>query len=266
MSYNSFPSNQLYGGHKYSNGYNGVSSVSESGATGGGNKYRKRKYHESGPEDNIFFELGKNKRVTVRQFRNINLVDIREYYQDAGTGEMKPGKKGISLTEEQYDELLHNRFQIDDALRQFGSKRKKFKMVPMDASDEEGAAIKKIDLNKRKRVENKEKLDAKEGARKAVGEAEERAKENGIKKHAVERAEIPATNPLNPRLDDLANPRLDNAVMNPRLDDLAKKEKPREKQHISPHEDDDLNSSDEDFAQALESEVRRQDEDISEEE
>ena len=32
------------------------------------------------------------------------LVDIREYYSDAG-GEDKPGKKGISLTAAQFSEL-----------------------------------------------------------------------------------------------------------------------------------------------------------------
>ncbi|XBW37182.1 hypothetical protein QEN19_002761 [Hanseniaspora menglaensis] len=68
------------------------------------------------------FDLGKNKRVTVRQFRNVNLIDIREYYKDT-SGELKPGKKGISLTEEMFDSLLMNYRNIDDALRRLGSDR-----------------------------------------------------------------------------------------------------------------------------------------------
>lgn len=86
------------------------------------------------------FDLGKNKRVTVRQFRNINLIDIREYYQDSATGELRPGKKGISLTEDLYDELLRHRLNIDEALRRFGSRRPKTKLVKLlsdDESDEE---------------------------------------------------------------------------------------------------------------------------------
>ena len=39
--------------------------------------------------------LGRNRRVTVDSFKGVVRIDIREYY-DAG-GELKPGKKGISL-------------------------------------------------------------------------------------------------------------------------------------------------------------------------
>lgn len=82
------------------------------------------------------FDLGKNKRVTVRQFRNINLIDIREYYQDSATGELRPGKKGISLTEDLYDELLKHRLNIDEALRRFGSRRPRTKLVRLLSDDE----------------------------------------------------------------------------------------------------------------------------------
>jgi len=68
------------------------------------------------------FDLGKNKRVTVRQFRNVNLIDIREYYKDSN-GDLKPGKKGISLTEDMFDSFLSNYKNIDEALRRLGSNR-----------------------------------------------------------------------------------------------------------------------------------------------
>lgn len=58
----------------------------------------------SGPETVI--ELDKKKQITVRKFNGIKLVDIREFYIDKATGEKKPGKKGISLTEEVWKKLL----------------------------------------------------------------------------------------------------------------------------------------------------------------
>ncbi|KJH45750.1 transcriptional Coactivator p15 [Dictyocaulus viviparus] len=47
-------------------------------------------------------EIGHMRFVTVRNFRGKALVDIREYYLDKSSGEMRPGKKGISLSREQY--------------------------------------------------------------------------------------------------------------------------------------------------------------------
>ncbi|VDD91985.1 unnamed protein product [Enterobius vermicularis] len=49
--------------------------------------------------------LGKMRYVTVRSFKGRVFVDIREYYTDKNDGKMKPGKKGISLSKEQYEEL-----------------------------------------------------------------------------------------------------------------------------------------------------------------
>ncbi len=43
--------------------------------------------------------------MQVREFKGKTYVDIREYYVDKNTMETKPGKKGISLSCEQYQKL-----------------------------------------------------------------------------------------------------------------------------------------------------------------
>ena len=50
-------------------------------------------------EGDKYIDLGKKKRATVRCFKDIPLLDIREFY--GASSEEKPGKKGISLNLEQ---------------------------------------------------------------------------------------------------------------------------------------------------------------------
>lgn len=50
-------------------------------------------------------QLDKYKRVTVRQFKDKTLIDIREYYTDKNTEMQKPGKKGIALSVEAWKAL-----------------------------------------------------------------------------------------------------------------------------------------------------------------
>lgn len=66
--------------------------------------------------NDVVIELDKKKQVTVRKFNNINLVDIREFFEDRETSEKKPTKKGISLTEESWKKLVSSIGQIQDAL------------------------------------------------------------------------------------------------------------------------------------------------------
>ncbi|VDM93713.1 unnamed protein product, partial [Onchocerca ochengi] len=62
------------------------------------------------------FELGKMRFISVRSFKGKALIDIREYYQDKASGELKPGRKGISLSEEQYQRLKAIMGDIDEKL------------------------------------------------------------------------------------------------------------------------------------------------------
>lgn len=67
-------------------------------------------------------QLTPKRRVTVRSFKGQPLIDIREYYD--AEGEMKPGKKGISLNSEQWEQLLALGAQIDGALESLSVAKK----------------------------------------------------------------------------------------------------------------------------------------------
>ncbi|KAJ7218036.1 transcriptional Coactivator p15-domain-containing protein [Mycena pura] len=63
-----------------------------------------------------FIDLGKNKRATVRSFKGTTYVDIREFYAEKGSGELKPGKKGISLAVDQWEELIRVADTLDELI------------------------------------------------------------------------------------------------------------------------------------------------------
>uniref|UniRef100_A0AAZ3PAH3 Activated RNA polymerase II transcriptional coactivator p15 n=1 Tax=Oncorhynchus tshawytscha TaxID=74940 RepID=A0AAZ3PAH3_ONCTS len=60
--------------------------------------------------------IGKMRYVSVREFKGKCLIDIREYWMDQ-EGEMKPGRKGISLNPEQWNQLKDQISEIDDAVK-----------------------------------------------------------------------------------------------------------------------------------------------------
>jgi len=72
---------------------------------------------KSSNSDESFFELSGKRRVTVRKFRSSVLIDIREYYEDKASGEERPGKKGISLTIDQFEKLKELLPEIDKAVK-----------------------------------------------------------------------------------------------------------------------------------------------------
>ncbi|XP_077087436.1 SUB1 regulator of transcription b [Siphateles boraxobius] len=66
--------------------------------------------------DDNMFQIGKLRYVSVRDFKGKVLIDVREYWMDQA-GEMKPGKKGISLNPEQWNQLKEQMSDIDDAIK-----------------------------------------------------------------------------------------------------------------------------------------------------
>ncbi|XP_018566122.1 activated RNA polymerase II transcriptional coactivator p15 [Anoplophora glabripennis] len=66
-------------------------------------------------EDENSWDLGKNRFVKLSEFKGKWYVNIREFYND--DGELKPGKKGIMLTMEQWQKFKNCISELDDAIK-----------------------------------------------------------------------------------------------------------------------------------------------------
>ncbi|KAK8586747.1 hypothetical protein V6N13_085769 [Hibiscus sabdariffa] len=65
-------------------------------------------------DDIVVCEISKNRRVSVRNWNGKIWVDIREFY--IKDGKQLPGKKGISLSLDQWNTLRDHAEEIDKAL------------------------------------------------------------------------------------------------------------------------------------------------------
>jgi len=65
----------------------------------------------TGPEPT--WNITKDKLVKIRKFQGETYIDIREYYMDKLSWEVKPGQKGVSLNLEQYSNLKAILPQLD---------------------------------------------------------------------------------------------------------------------------------------------------------
>ncbi|KAG4094269.1 putative RNA polymerase II transcriptional coactivator [Neocallimastix lanati (nom. inval.)] len=66
-------------------------------------------------DGSYMIELDKKKRIQVRTFRGMTLIDIREFYKTTNN-EFKPGKKGISLNLEAWKRLKDSIADIDSCI------------------------------------------------------------------------------------------------------------------------------------------------------
>ncbi|XP_074650214.1 RNA polymerase II transcriptional coactivator-like [Tubulanus polymorphus] len=64
-----------------------------------------------GESGETMYKLSKMRFVSVSEFRGKPLVNIREYYDK--DGDLKPGRKGISLSIDQWNMLKQNMDAID---------------------------------------------------------------------------------------------------------------------------------------------------------
>ncbi|WCJ26539.1 RNA polymerase II transcriptional coactivator KELP [Euphorbia peplus] len=70
--------------------------------------------------DLIVCRLSDKRRVTIQNFKGINLVSIREFY--SRDGKELPSSKGISLKEEQWSVLKQNMSAIDEAIKEMAER------------------------------------------------------------------------------------------------------------------------------------------------
>ncbi|KAJ8029448.1 Activated RNA polymerase II transcriptional coactivator p15 [Holothuria leucospilota] len=78
-------------------------------------KEKKKKQEDDDDEKEHMYALSRQRFCNVREFRGKILIDIREYYE--ADGEMKPGKKGISLTIEQWRKLESKMDEINESIQ-----------------------------------------------------------------------------------------------------------------------------------------------------
>ncbi|KZT72139.1 PC4-domain-containing protein [Daedalea quercina L-15889] len=62
-------------------------------------------------DGNRYIDLGRKRRATVYIFKGKPLLDIREYY--GPEGDENPGKKGISVSQDEWETLKRNASTID---------------------------------------------------------------------------------------------------------------------------------------------------------
>ncbi|KAM0717889.1 hypothetical protein Q7P37_006221 [Cladosporium fusiforme] len=83
-------------------------------------KSKKNKASESKGKasDPQYWELSRTRRVQINEFKGKQLIDFREYYEK--DDELLPGKKGISLSMEQFQAFLESLPEIEKALQAKG--------------------------------------------------------------------------------------------------------------------------------------------------
>ncbi|KAG2711512.1 hypothetical protein I3760_04G079900 [Carya illinoinensis] len=79
-------------------------------------KASKKDSSDESTEDIVVCEISKNRRVTVRNWQGRAMVDIREFY--VKDGKQLPGKKGISLTMDQWNVLRDHVEEIEKAVNE----------------------------------------------------------------------------------------------------------------------------------------------------
>ncbi|KAI6821644.1 hypothetical protein KC340_g12719 [Hortaea werneckii] len=87
-------------------------------------------------DDNEFWEISGKRRVQVSTFKGSTFVGIREFYEK--DGKMLPGKKGISLSVDQYNAVVEIIPQIEQVLK---NKNVEVARPDYDKGEDSGAPV-----------------------------------------------------------------------------------------------------------------------------
>ncbi|CRK23174.1 hypothetical protein BN1708_013643 [Verticillium longisporum] len=93
-------------------------------------------------DGNPYWELSSKRRIGISKFKDMTMINIREYYQK--DDDMLPGKKGISLSLPQFEALLKAAPAISAKLRDMGH--------DVEDSEDAGGASTREDAPKKPRV------------------------------------------------------------------------------------------------------------------
>ncbi|KAI3395032.1 hypothetical protein diail_1855 [Diaporthe ilicicola] len=111
-------------------------------------------------EGNTFWDLSGKRRIVVQKFQGNWYVSLREYYEDKSSGEMKPGKKGIMLSVDQYQTFIGAIPAITKDLRKHGVKVELEGADAADDAEEQGEDEKPAKSNKKASKSKKANIDA----------------------------------------------------------------------------------------------------------
>ncbi|KAI6891805.1 hypothetical protein KC318_g13531 [Hortaea werneckii] len=87
-------------------------------------------------DGNEFWEISGKRRVQVSTFKGSTFVGIREFYEK--DGKMLPGKKGISLSVDQYNAVVEIMPQIEQVLK---NKNVEVARPDYDKGEDSGASV-----------------------------------------------------------------------------------------------------------------------------
>ncbi|XP_012058365.1 PREDICTED: activated RNA polymerase II transcriptional coactivator p15 [Atta cephalotes] len=79
-------------------------------------KDEKKSAKKARTDDETVWDLGNNRQVNVRNFKGKYYVDIREMYYDK-EGDLKPGKKGICLSMQQWRKFMNVVKEVDEVAK-----------------------------------------------------------------------------------------------------------------------------------------------------
>jgi len=95
-------------------GENTAPTTATEAAAGPSNQQQQQQQQQEQDTTDGIVHLSNNRRAEVQVFKGKVLVSIREYYEK--DGKMLPGKKGISLTKDQFNTLMDHAQELTDAL------------------------------------------------------------------------------------------------------------------------------------------------------